>query len=144
METGSSKVDKVSKINKILEKTIQSIDDSKEEILEIVEHARRECIKIKEELDEIRVKVDKVIEEVDFLEIEEKKSRIYLSKVSKNFDIYNEADIKDAYDKANELRIMLALKREEEKVLIERRGEKELSLKSAIEVYENLKKSVGQ
>lgn len=136
MVTGSSKVDKVGKINEILEKTIQSIDDSKEEIVEIVEHARRECIKIEEELNEIRTKVDKVIEEVDFLEIEEKRSRANLSKVSKNFDIYSEADIKEAYDKANELRVMLLLKREEEKVLIERRAEKELSLKSAIEVYE--------
>ena len=108
--------------------------------MEIVEHARIECIKIEEELNEIKLKVEKVIEEVDLLDIEEKKSRAYLAKVSKNYNIYCEKDIKDAYDRGNELRVQLLLKREEEKILRERRTEKELRLKSAIEVYEKSEK----
>jgi len=63
-----------------------------------------------------------------------------LSTVSKNFNIYTEKDIKTAYDKANELRVRLLLKREEEKSLIERRRNKELRLKSAIEVYKKAEK----
>lgn len=146
METGIYGANKVGRVNNILQKTIQSIDSSKEEILEIVEYSRKECIKLEEELNEIRFRVDKVIEEVDALEIEERRSRINLSRVSKNFDINTENDIKDAYDKANELRIALLLKREEEKVLREKREEKEFNLKSAIEVYEKIEqvgKTVG-
>ena len=139
-DIAANKDNKVARVNKILEDTINSIDNSKEEIMEIVEHARIECIKIEEELNEIKLKVEKVIEEVDLLDIEEKKSRAYLAKVSKNYNIYCEKDIKDAYDRANELRVQLLLKREEEKILRERRTEKELRLKSAIEVYEKSEK----
>ena len=131
---------KVNRINEILQETICTIEKSKEEIIEIVEHARFECKKIEEELDKIKEKVDEIIKEVDLLEIEEKKGRIYLSTVSKNFNIYTEKDIKTAYDKANELRVRLLLKREEEKSLIERRRNKELRLKSAIEVYKKAEK----
>ena len=130
----------VDRINEILQETIYSIENSKEEIIEIVEHTRSECKKIEEELNEIKEKVDKTIKEVDSLEIEERKSRNYLSVVSKNFSIYSEKDIKEAYDKANELRVKLLLKREEEKTLIARRGDKELRLKSAMEVYKKAEK----
>ena len=135
MEAGVHGVNKVERVNSILQKTIQSIDDSKEEILEIVEYSRKECMKLEEELNAIKIRVNKVIEEVDALEIEERRSRSNLAKVSKNFNINSEEDIKAAYDKVHELRVTLLLKREEEKILREKRLEKELSLKSAIEVY---------
>lgn len=140
---GSTHVDR---INEILKETIHTIENSREEILDIVRHARNECIRLEEELEEIRDLVDKVIEEVDLLYIEEKKSRAYLSMVSKNFNIYSEEDIKNAYEKANDLRIKLCLKRKEEKTLIEKRNEIELMLKSAIDVYkkvESVAKSVS-
>jgi two-component system sensor histidine kinase DegS len=143
MAKGSTKVDR---INEILQETIHSIENSREEIFEIVERTRIEYKKIEDELNEIKEKVDKIIKEVDLLEIEEKKGRAYLSTVSKNFNIYTEKDIREAYDKANAIRIQLLFKREEEKALIERRGNKELRLKSAMEVYkkaENVGKSVS-
>lgn len=140
MEVETYAGNKVERINDILQNTIQSIDNSKEEILEIVEYTRKECIKLEEELNGIRFRVEKVIEEVDVLEIEERRSRNNLFMVSKNFAINTEEDIKNAYDKANELRVALLLKREEERLLREKREEKELSLKSAIEVYERSQK----
>ncbi|NMA58071.1 MAG: sensor histidine kinase, partial [Clostridium cochlearium] len=136
MEDGVRGINKVKRVNNILQKTIQSIDDSKDEILEIVEYSRKECIKLEEELNKIRFRVNEVIEEVDALEVEERRSRNNLAKVSKKFDVNSEEDIKAAYERANELRIALLLKREEEKILREKRAEKELNLKSAIETYE--------
>ncbi len=130
----------VDSANKILEDAISSIESSKEEIIEIVEHSRNECRKLEEELDEIKGKVDKLIKEVDLLEKQERKERLYLSTVSKNFNIYNEKDIKEAYDGANEIRMKLLLKREEEKNLRKIRSDKEISLKSAIEVYKKAEK----
>ncbi|QQY78782.1 two-component system sensor histidine kinase DegS [Keratinibaculum paraultunense] len=132
------KSDHIDRINKILEETIHTIENSREEILDIVRHARNECIRLEEDLKEIRNLVDKVIKEVDSLYIEEKKSRAYLSMVSKNFDIYSEEDIKNAYEKTNDLRIKLFLKKEEERTLIEKRNEIELMLKSAIDVYKKV------
>lgn len=131
----------VNRINEILQRTIEAIENSKEEIIEIVEQARNNVKIAEKELEEIKEQVEKVIKEVDELEIKEKKSRIYLANVNKNFNIYSEKDLKDAYDKANEIRIQLLLKREMEKNLINKRREQELILKSAFEVYEKAKKA---
>ena len=142
-EIAANKNNKIVKVNEILENTINSIEHSKDEIIEITEHARQECMKIEEELNEIKLKVETVIEEVDTLIIDEKRGRAHLANVSKNFNTYGEEDIKDAYDRANELRVQLLIKQEEEKILRERRTEKELSLKSILEVYERAK-NVGK
>jgi len=125
----------VERINKVLHKTIGFVEDCKEEIVSIVEQARNEVKKAEQELNLIKEQVEKVAAQVDRLEIEEKKSRIYLANVNRNFNIYSEADFKEAYDRANKIRIQLLLKREEEKTLIKKRREQELRLKSAIDVY---------
>lgn len=125
----------VERINKVLHKTIGFVEDCKEEIVSIVEQARNEVKKAEQELNLIKEQVEKVAAQVDRLEIEEKKSRIYLANVNRNFNIYSEADFKEACDRANKIRIQLLLKREEEKTLIKKRKEQELRLKSAIDVY---------
>ena len=136
----------IKRINEILTETITTIETNREEIFDIVQHARNECKKNKEELIKVKEKVGKVIEEVDVLEIEEKRSRAKLAFVSKNFHEYCEEDIRNAYVKANELRILLTLKREEERGLIEKRGELEVRLKESEEVLkkaENINKQIG-
>ncbi|NLY67219.1 MAG: sensor histidine kinase [Tissierellia bacterium] len=131
----------VKKINEILEKTIYSIENSKEEIVNIVEQARTNLKLTEKELEEIKEKVEKTIKEVDELEIKEKKSRLMLSNVSKNFHIYTQEELKEAYDIANSVRIQLFLKREEEKNLIKRRKELEIRLKSEREVLNKAEKA---
>ena len=125
----------INRINDILRKTIDSIESSKEEIVSIVEQARSDVKIAEKELNLINEQVEKITRQVDLLEIEERKSRIYLSRVNKNFNVYSEVDFKEAYDKANKIRIQLLLKREEEKNLIKKRMEQEMRLKSAIDVY---------
>ncbi|MCR2043071.1 sensor histidine kinase [Anaerosalibacter massiliensis] len=134
------------KINDILVETISAIEKSRGQLFDIVEHARNECENIKYELKKIREKVDTTIEEVDRLDREEKRSRVLLANVSKNFHIYDEDDIKEAYEKANDLRVSLTLKREEERTLIEKRGELEIRLKETIKVLkkaEDVSKQIG-
>ncbi len=55
-EAAVNKDNKVVRVDKILENTIDSIDNSKDEILEIIEHARNECIRLERELKEIKEK----------------------------------------------------------------------------------------
>ena len=90
--------------------------------------------------------VDNTTKEVDFAEIEERKARFKLATVSKNFDIYSEQDIKDAYEEANDLRIKLILLREKERTLLERRYEYELRLKANLDIMkkaDNVNKKIG-
>lgn len=142
---GDSLMD-VQRMNEILKDTIETINDGRKELLEIAEHAKEEYEKVKVELKTVKTKVGNIIDEVDFLEVEEKKSRSELAKVSRNFNLYDEKDIRCAYEKANDLRIQLMLKGEEERALIEKRSELELRLKESLEVLkkaEDLVSHVG-
>ena len=130
----------IQRINDILQKTIGFVEDCKEEIVAIVEQARNEVKRTEQELNAIKEQVQNVAAQVDRLEIEEKKSRAYLSNVNKNFHIYSEEDFKEAYDRANKIRIQLLLKRGEEKLLIKKRREQELRLKAAINAYNRANK----
>lgn len=134
----------VNRINEVLKKTIESINKGKEEIFDIAESARKECESIKRELAELKDRVSKLVKEVDVLEIEEKKSRKNLMAVSKNFKLYNEDDIKKAYDNAKNLQVLLMLKRQEEKDLINKRKELELRLINAEKVLKKAEKLVTQ
>lgn len=126
----------VERLNEILKSTIDSIVSSKDEIISIVDYATEECKKLEKELKILQVRVNDVILEVEKLEILDRQSRNSLSKKNQEFEIFDEESMRDAYDVANEARIKLLLKREQEKNLRERRQETELRLKCAYEVYE--------
>ncbi len=123
-------------LNNVVEKTINAIESGKKEIFEISEKARDDCKEIEDQLLELQSKISYVIIDVDKLEVIEKNSRRHLLIVSKNFKIYSEQDIKDAYEKANALQIKLSLKRHEEKELINQRTNLEMRLKKSREVVE--------
>ncbi|WP_041720902.1 sensor histidine kinase [Alkaliphilus metalliredigens] len=126
------------KINEILQKTVDTIEDGKSEVFEIAENARKQCHDLQQELKEMKEKASHLIKEVDHLELLERQSRRKLVLVSKEFSKYAEEDIKEAYEKANAIQIHLILKRQEEKDLIKRRSDLEMRLKSA---YEGLQRA---
>ncbi len=131
-------------MNEILEKTLEAINDGKEEIFNISEKVRQESESIKKELESMQCKMKNIIREVDSLEMKEKSSRKRLLIVSRDFEKYSEQDIKNAYEEANNYRIKLILKREEEKNLLEKRRDLEIRLKNAKEVVKNAEKLVGK
>lgn len=125
----------IGRLNEILISAIDSIKNSQGEIIEIVNYSRDEYKNLKEELGKLQSRITTVIKETERLEFLAKKSRQSLSLKSKNYEKYGEEEIRKAYKLADEIRIDLLLKREEEKNLLERRNELELRLKSAYEVY---------
>lgn len=132
------------KIKEVLNKTLDAINEGKKEMFDIAEITRLECENIKMELNSIKTKVIKVIDEVDDLEVKEKKSRAKLLVVSKNFNIYNEKDIKDAYEFTHNLQIQLILKRHEEKDLIRQRTDLEMKLKRSLETLKKSERLIAQ
>lgn len=136
----------IRRLNEILETTINSIKGSKDEIFEIVDYARAECKKLEDELKNIQAKMIEIIEQVESLEDLDKRSRRNLLNKSKNFNLFNEDEIREAYDLANAIRVDLLLKRGEEKNLIEKRKDLEVRLKNSYEVYkkaENVNKQIS-
>lgn len=121
-----NKIVKNEDVNKVLSKVLESIKEGQNELFSITENIRQESTGLKVEMEEIKFKSQKIIKQVDELEIKEKASRKRLFMVSKNFDKYSENDIKRAYEEARDIQIQLILKREEEKNLIKRRNDLEI------------------
>ncbi|MFZ5968150.1 MAG: sensor histidine kinase [Bacillota bacterium] len=136
----------VKKLNDIIKNTIDAIDKSRNEIFDIAENARSECRTLEYELEQIKQRVVEVIDQVDTLEILEKKSRQRLIMVSKDFKQFTERDIQAAYEEAKNLQVEISLRRQLEKDLIKQRSDLERRLKNALEVVkkaENLVSQVG-
>ncbi len=132
------------RINEILISVLDTIEGSKNEIFIITEKVRDEYERTKQELEDLKARAINVISEVDVLEEMEKKSRYRLLFVSRNFDNHSEDDIKKAYEEANDLRIKLILKRQEEKLLIEKRKNLEFRLKDLLDTLKRAEKLATQ
>ncbi|MGB9780034.1 MAG: sensor histidine kinase [Caldanaerobacter sp.] len=132
------------RLENIVEKTIEVIENSKNQIFEILEKAKEEARRLEAQLEELKVQVINVIKEVEMCEKKEKKCRLKLALVSKQFGHLSEQAIKEAYEEAKEAQIELALKRREEKELIEKRNELERKLLDTRAIIEKAEKLSSQ
>ncbi len=136
------KVD-VANLDKIIKKTIEAINNSKVELFDIAENARKECGKLEQELKDLKAQTILLIENVELLENQLKASKKQLMLVSKNYDKYTEEETRQAYEKADNLRLELAVKREQEQFIIKRRNELEIRLKDSIRTAEKADKLIA-
>lgn len=114
----------------IIDEMIDVVENSKGEIFNISEEARKEHDHLIAELTETKEKVLQYIEDGDQLEHKVRYSRRRLSEVSKHFDKYSESDIREVYENTHAMQMKLAMLRQEEKLLRERRDELERRLVS--------------
>ncbi|MBZ4686821.1 MAG: two-component system, NarL family, sensor histidine kinase DegS [Clostridia bacterium] len=131
-------------LDEILRATISEIEKSKEQIFDIAESARRECDRVEQELQKIKKETLKIIEQVDYWEMQERKARNYLAHVSGNFSQYSEEDIRKAYEKAFEIQSKVVILRKEEEQYKEKRTELERSYKNMRETVEKAERLVAQ
>ncbi|MED4968206.1 sensor histidine kinase [Parageobacillus toebii] len=140
----SNKTLDAKELDKIVEKMIDTVQHSKDEIFRIGEQSRQEHEQLLQELLEVKMLTKQTIEEADKLEIQTRLSRQRLAEVSKDFSIYSEEEIREAYEKAHELHMELAMIREREKQLRLRRDELERRLIGLKETIERAEHLVGQ
>lgn len=134
------------KLDKIVKKTIEVINNSKTEIYDIAESSRKECKRLDEELNMLKQQVKQLINEVEVLEETLKESKRRLMLFNRNFSNYSQEELKEAYEKADNIRVELAVKREMEQFLIRRRNDLEIRIKDAyktVQKADNLITQVG-
>ncbi|MBN2795034.1 MAG: sensor histidine kinase [Clostridia bacterium] len=139
----AEKIDILS-VNKIFDNVIESIDHSRDRILDLVSDARKEHELLKEQLEKVQGKIDNAITKVDDLEKKDRIARNSLAVVSKNFRSNSETEIKKAYDKATEIRIELKIAQKEEENLRDERNRIEIAIKNAIKNIQNAEQVVHQ
>lgn len=135
---------KTSQLDQILQDAIDVLEKSKEQIFEIAEEAREECQRLEKEMHEIKKQTNRVIEEVDACEKEEKQARNNLLRVNRDVNKHSEKEMKKAYDVAYELQVKLALLRDREIQLKRKRHEVELRHLSMLQTAEKAEQLVTQ
>lgn len=133
----------LARMDRIVKNTITAIDSAKNEIYDIADNARKECKRLEEELKQLKQQVKELIESVDIIESEMNNSKRKLLLVNKNFEKYSQEELKEAYEKADNLRIKLAVKREQEQYYIKRRNDLEIRIKDSYKTIEKADKLIS-
>lgn len=126
----------ISELNRVIQETIQALENGKTQMFEISEQAISEYRNLDNKLQKLKENVKTVIDEIELFEEIEKRNRQQLMLVSKNFHIYSEANIKKAYEKVKDIQVRLALKREQERQLISQRTELERQIRNMNNIVE--------
>lgn len=124
---GRETVSFTERLDRIIEEIVRNIEVSKEQVFDIAEGVRREMDRLEEEISRAREEVRSIIAEVDGVAARERAARVHLMEVSRDFSRYTEADIKAAYEEAQNLQTRLALLREREAQARLRRDQLEVS-----------------
>ncbi len=115
-------------LDHVIDDMVEVVENSKDEIFNISEEARREHDHLVLELKETKEKVLQHIENGDKLEERVRFSRKRLAEVSKYFERYSEEDIREVYENTHLMQTNLAILRQEEKALRDKRDELERRL----------------
>lgn len=110
-------------LDKVVKETTTAIESSKSNLFEIAESAKGVQKKMQDDYERVSQEVKTVIDSVDKLELLYKKARVRLMDVSRDFNKYQEDDIKESYQRAQELQVQLAVERERENGLRLKRDE---------------------
>ena len=131
-------------LDKIVKNTIEAVEQSKEQIFDIYEAARREMEHVQRDVERLKQQTAEIIFKVDDIEKRERRSRLRLMEVSRDFHRYSEAHIKEAYEEANRLQVDLAVLRSQEQGVRRMRDESEIRLRVLKETVDKAEKLVSQ
>ncbi|OMP65820.1 sensor histidine kinase [Domibacillus epiphyticus] len=131
-------------LDTILDKMVETVDQSKDQIFSIAEQSRVDYETLMTELELVKSHIHFAIIEQEDLERKVKMARRRLSEVSKDFSVYSEEVVREAYEKAHELQMKLLVLRQNEKQLMERRNDLDRRLLSVNKTIERAEHLVSQ
>ncbi|NLW17602.1 MAG: histidine kinase [Firmicutes bacterium] len=134
------------KLDEIINRIADVIDQSKTEIFEIAEMARAEYARVESQLLEVRKATEQVIRQVDAKERQFRQARVHLMEVSRAFRSHSETAIRHAYEDAQVAQLELFVLKEREAQLRAQRDELERSLRNlqaTVERADRLATQVG-
>jgi len=131
-------------LDEIMNRTISSVEQSKEKIFDIAENAHKERNHISLELEALKTEIERVIRQTDELDLKARQARQKLAAISRNFRLYSETDIREAYEEASQMQIQLSLSRDKELRLRQRRDELERRHRSILQTIEKSENLIAQ
>lgn len=131
-------------LDTILDKMVETVGNSKDEIFRIGEQCRQDYETLTDELKDVREMVTQIIQEGDILDSRSRFARNRLSEVSMHFKKYSEVEVREAYEKAHQLQMELMINRQTEKQLRDRRDDIERRILGLAETIERAEHLVSQ
>lgn len=131
-------------VEAILRKTMDSLNESRSQMYDIMESARSEYNQTRLSIQELRSEIHRAISEVERRELQFSEARRKLLEVSRSYDDYSDEEKQRVYVEADRIREALTIAREKEKHLRARRQELELSLTRVSEIVERGEKLLSQ
>ena len=131
-------------LDKIVKNTISSIRDGRGQIYDVYEMAREEMENVKRDVERVKNETAEIICKVDELERAERKARIHLMEVSRDFKTRTEEEVRQAYEAARKIQIDVAVTREQEQNLRRQRDEMEVRFRNLCGTVEKAEQLVSQ
>ncbi|NLM21959.1 MAG: histidine kinase [Peptococcaceae bacterium] len=132
------------RLSEVFDATLRAVEKGKEEIFNIYETTKAESQRLEKELAFLNIELSDTIKKVDLQYKKEKHMRQKLLEVNKNFQIYNEQQMMDAYAEAKDSQLELKLLQSKELQLRARRDEIERSLKNLEETVKQAENLINQ
>lgn len=131
-------------LDSIFDHLIATMEQSKQEIFLISEQSRQSYEEMKDQLEEVRTNISRVIKNGDLLEGKTRTARRKLAEVSRSFSSFTEAQVRQAYEQANDLQNRLAENRLEEKQYRKKRDGLQRRLQTLLQTIERAERLVNQ
>jgi two-component system, NarL family, sensor histidine kinase DegS len=131
-------------LDSIFDHLIATMEQSKQEIFAISEQSRQSYEEMKDQLEEVRLNISRVIKTGDQLEEKTRTARRRLAEVSQSFSSFTESQVRQAYEQANDLQIQLSVNRSEEKQYRKKRDGLQRRLQSLLQTIERAERLVNQ
>lgn len=126
----------VKALDSIFDEVMEKMERSKQDIFVISEQSRQSYEDMKNELEEVRTNIARVIKTGDLLEEKTRAARRRLAEVSQFFNSFTESQVRQAYEQANELQVKLSINRSEEKQYRQKRDSLQRRLQTLLQTIE--------
>lgn len=131
-------------LDSIFDELVAKMDQSKQDIFAISEESRRSYEEMKDELENVRANISRIIAEGDALEERTRSARRRLAELSGSFESFTESQVREAFELANELQVQLSLNRAEEKKFRQKRDRLQRNLQKLLQTIERAERLVNQ
>lgn len=134
----------VKALDSIFGDVLDRMESSKQDIFVISEQSRQSYEDMKNELEDVRSNITRIVKAGDLLEDKTRAARRRLAEVSKFFDTLSESQVSQAYELANGLQVQLAENRAEEKQYRQKRDRLQRRLQSLLQTIERAEHLVNR
>ena len=126
----------VKALDSIFDVVLEKMGSSKQDIFVISEQSRQSYEDMKNELEDVRTNIARVIKTGDLLEEKTRAARRRLAEVYQFFNSFTESQVRQAYEQANELQVRLSVNRSEEKQYRQKRDSLQRRLQALLQTIE--------